>query len=714
MPSHSAVVTTRMTTRYALITALWALAVAAHSPAHSPSPYGTNPRGIEAIDWHAEHISHTLSAGYPDSFGLFAFFNRQPTTLVEVAGQRCVRANFIALDVDDAFAFDIDATVSLSLTLAVNANQTLLVAYDGNAGSGAALEHRMTAMDASPLQQISLQLERARFAGRGMAGTDIALTALATMDPAITDEPAMITLCGLSMGREGSSDKALKAPSGTLAITITDAENGQPLAARLGLYDDSGRAVRASDDALLIHHYEHEVRDTALRDWEPWPESSRWVFYADGHYQHALPPGRYTLVVSHGPEYRLRRESFEITSGTTLALPLKLERWADEPARGWYSGDVHIHLPRLPADNARVSAFMAAEDLHAANILQAGNPAGHHFTQYAFGAEGSHSRGHHALMPGIESPRTAVRGHTIALNIDQIYPGNDDYFLYHRALQHYREQGAPTGYAHVGSEEFYASRGLALDVPVGLLDFVEVMQAGQLRTGLWYRYLNLGYQLTPAAGSDFPYFEHPGGVRSYVKVTGRWSPQAWLDGLKAGRTFVSNGPLLSFQVNGADMGSVIDIDKHQTLTISATARMNPDLGALESITLLRCGKPITTAKVARDDTGGLTLEAEVPAQKSGWLALRAEGSGKLSHTAPVYLRSERQPDWCADAADAALAEVLASLDALEAHTVEVYRELEYWQLGDLADSYRQQRPALLQRIKQARDAYRQLRLQNTN
>ncbi|MEM1110666.1 MAG: CehA/McbA family metallohydrolase [Pseudomonadota bacterium] len=692
---------------HALIASLLFLSSVDASHAHGLQNYGTNPRGIEHLDWQAEHISRTLTAGYPDSFGLFAFFDREPPSAVEIEGRKCLRANFIALDVDAAFAFDIDSSVSLALTLAVDARQTLLLAFDGNAGSGAPSEQLITPAEDGSLQRLNLQLDRARFADRGMAGTDIALTTAATMNPAISDESAVLTLCGLSISRGDVAQEAQA--SGNLVLDIKDAASGEPMAARFGLYDASGRAVAASSDALLVHHYEHEVRDTPLRDWEPWPMESRWVFYADGRYAQSLPAGTYTLVASRGPEFKRLHKTLEIKAGETLTTTVSLARWADQPAGGWYSGDIHVHLPRRAKDNARVAAFMAAEDLHASSILQAGNPAGYHFEQYAFGREGSHARGSHALIPGIESPRTAVRGHTISLDIDQPYAGSGDYFLYDYALQHYRKQGASTGYAHVGSEEFYASRGLALDVPFGLVDFVEIMQAGQLRTELWYRYLNLGYQLAPAAGSDFPYFEHPGGVRSYVKIDQAWSPSAWIDGLRAGHTFVTNGPLLQFSVNGAQMGSVLDLSAGGTLKIEGEARMNPDLGALESITLVHCGEPVASAEVAQDASGALTLKAALPAGRSGWLALRAEGSGRLSHSAPVYLRPGGEPGGCTDKVDDALVEVYRALDALESHTVEVQRELEYWQLEGLEQAYLKQRPAILARIQKARDAYQQLR-----
>ena len=110
-----------------------------------------------------------------------------------------------------------------------------------------------------------------------------------------------------------------------------------------------------------------------------------------------------------------------------------------------------------------------------------------------------------------------------------------------------------SGYAHQ-AELFNGRRGIALDVPFGIVDFVEILQQGRLPTDLWYGFLNLGYKLLPAAGSDFPYMDLPGVVRSYAKIDGPFSVDAWFDAFRAGRIFVTNGPLLEVTANGRPLG----------------------------------------------------------------------------------------------------------------------------------------------------------------
>ena len=71
------------------------------------------------------------------------------------------------------------------------------------------------------------------------------------------------------------------------------------------------------------------------------------------------------------------------------------------------------------------------------------------------------------------------------------------FFQYHHVFERTRRGGAITGYAHHG-ELFNGRRGLALDVPFGLVDFIELLQGGRIATEGWYQFLNMGYRIRPA------------------------------------------------------------------------------------------------------------------------------------------------------------------------------------------------------------------------
>ena len=72
---------------------------------------------------------------------------------------------------------------------------------------------------------------------------------------------------------------------------------------------------------------------------------------------------------------------------------------------------------------------------------------------------------------------------------------------------------------------------------------------------LWYRHLNCGFRLTATAGTDkMTTFVTVGANRVFAHVEGECTYQNWINALKAGRTFVTNSPVLSFTVNGQRAG----------------------------------------------------------------------------------------------------------------------------------------------------------------
>src|SRR5437879_11724954 len=95
---------------------------------------------------------------------------------------------------------------------------------------------------------------------------------------------------------------------------------------------------------------------------------------------------------------------------------------------------------------------------------------------------------------------------------------------------------------------------------------------------LWYRLLTCGFRLPAGAGTDaFPNFASlrgpPGLVRVFVQAgRGGLDRPGFLAGLKAGRTFVSNAPLLEFTLDGRQIGDEIRLPRGGTRTADARLR----------------------------------------------------------------------------------------------------------------------------------------------
>ena len=671
----------------------------------------SGPRGIIDLPWQAENVQRTFTAGYPDTFGIQSFLRRKLPKTYTVNGKQCIKTNFIALDIKDAFAFNIDETIEVNLSFDSSETDNVLVSFDANGKTDAIQKIEHQHQGKSGLFTQTLKLDRARFANRGMDGADFAIAAEGTYDLDHQDQLSTFGLCDVSFKRTGSSKTDHK---NLATLTLNWQDKGEATAVRFGLYDQTGKAVLPSEDAIDIHYYENDRKLLSLQNYQPrsqpWPHSNRHFSYAKGQYRVQLPAGEYQLVATKGPEYRVINKTITVTEGDNNQHRIELERWDNLPAKGWHSGDVHIHMRRDKREhNDSIMAILQAEDVHVSNLLLMNNPGAGHYDQYAYGKKGQVIDKLHSIVPGIESPRTAQRGHTIALNIEQPIIDPENYFLYHRFMQQYQQQNAINGYAHVGSKEFNASWGLALDVPFGLIDFVEIMQNSDLRTGFWYEFMGLGYRLAPASGSDFPYFEQPGAVRGYAKTNqfNQPSTQQWFDAVKKGHTFVSNGPILEFTVNGKEMGSSLAISD-SPLKIQAKAAINPDFDSMQYIELVSCGKVIERIETSAGNES-LTLNVELDAKDSQWLAVRAYGKQyAMAHSAAVFVEDKNGFSGCKNQIDSLANTMLDRLELLATSPIKVYKELEYWETGELEKLYQRQLDQLKARIELAKEKYYQL------
>ncbi len=684
-------------------------AVAAHETHHQKqASFEAGPRGIVQVSWPVENVSRVVSAGYPDSFGLSAFLNRVSPTPVTRQSRQCLRTSFLGLDVDDAFAFDVDEDIHLDILLDNDDGGQLFYSYDAN-GVAEPIRSLDHAAETGQTQSwYRLTLPRARFANRGMDGTDIAFVAAGAFAVDYIDMPSAFTICDIKISRSNTTQSPQQ--FGELAVQITGANP----ALRIGIYDASGRAALPGPMAVPVQFYERSRRQIQFHTFlaadnpQPWPVNNHYFFYIAGKYQDRLPVRKYTLVASKGPEYRMQVTNFTVRAGATTKLDLTLKPWANMPSKGWYTGDVHIHIPRSSAAaNKNALAFLAAEGLHVSNLLQLTNPAQSHFGQYAYGDAGRAADGNHTIVPGSEGPRTAHRGHTIALDIETPITDDDQYFLYHTFFEAYRKQGATTGYAHVGSGEFHDEIGLALDVPYDLVDFVEIMQNGSLRTGVWYDFLNMGFRLSAAAGSDFPYFDQPGSVRTLAHINGPFSPDAWFSALKKGHSFATTAPMLEFTVEGQGMGGTVDVTNTPELNVTGRAIINPDFGALDELSVVYCGDVIAAASAA-DNRLDLNIAAKI-AGKVGWVALVARGPGQVAaHSTPVYLTDSAGNSWCPNKAKAQAEKTISQLDAFLDAPIIVNNELEYWELDGLEAQFDAQKPALTKHVSVVKAYYRRM------
>lgn len=436
-------------------------------------------------------------------------------------------------------------------------------------------------------------------------------------------------------------------PTGRLMVRIVDGPDGEPTPARIELLDAEGEA-HVPESALRLTLQcatappaawaQGFVDAQAIDD----PHTGTRQFYVDAPFTLELPAGPYSLRAFKGIERRVARTQVQIEAGATTSVELALERWTDMPERGWYGADDHLHITRLrEEDDPRISHWMQAEDLHVANLLQMGTQAQISVTpQRAFGDAGSYREGNHLLLAGQEHPRTHFLGHTITLGARSLVDLRDDYIVYERTFRAGRREGGVVGFAHFGRGP--AQDGLAILAPRDLVDFMEVLQFEWPHYDVWYEVLGLGIPITPTAGTDFPCgpWSLPGRERFYTRVEGHFDRESWLAGIRQGRTFVTNGPLLELHLDEAGIGDRLDLTGPARVHIEGSVRFDPERDAPGNVELIRNGEPVP-APTRRVGPGEIAFAVDYELREPSWFALRVLGD-KLGEAPPQPMGI---PEW---------------------------------------------------------------------
>jgi len=485
-------------------------------------------------------------------------------------------------------------------------------------------------------------------------------TALVVRDQS-TGQPQTLALNGIDF----------REPTGQLQISVVDHASGQPTVARISLKQSHGK-FHAPLGALY--------RLTA----------GQGHFYCREQATLAVPAGTYELTATRGPEHRVIKQTLPLEAGETKRVVLRLERWTDMAARGWYSGENHIHAnygygawhntPRSVLD------MCEGEDLNVGNIMVANSDGDGVFDRRFFLGRPDDQSKPRTLVYWNEEFRSTIWGHMTLINLTKLVepiftgfkdttnpwdvPTNADI-----AERTHHQHGA-VSYTHPANNRedpygtAYSAKGLPVDAALGRIDTLDVMGGGyDASVRLWYRLLNCGFRLPAAAGTDcflnrvssYP----PGWGRAYVKLTNGLVYLDWVRQQQAGRSFVTTGPMLEFEVEGAELGQAIRLDSPRAVKIRGRAWAQNELDKLE---LIYNGRAVAQGKLSADKLQAV-LDQELPLDQSGWIALRTSSAQRSSvgvplnaHTSPIYIEFPKRPlDAKADAEF-----FLAWIDRLEA------------------------------------------------
>ncbi|MCC6589530.1 MAG: CehA/McbA family metallohydrolase [Bryobacterales bacterium] len=494
-------------------------------------------------------------------------------------------------------------------------------------------------------------------------------------------------------------------PGGELKVSLVN-QDGTPAAAVAGVYAADHRLIVPDEAIHLDGDFYVPGRARAYREAHYWPghtAGESQVFFVRGSFSLKVPAGNYRVIAGRGLEYLPVTRQVAIKPGATTSATIAIRRWIDMPARGWYSGDGHVHYGRRgKTENDTLLLWTQAEDVHVANIMRMGDASRTYFEQYAYGKSGRATEGNYALVPGQEDPRTNFLGHTLHMNLQAPVRAPDQYYLYDVIFDAVRKQGGLSGYAHVyqpAAFSFYVRRNMTMNIPAKRIDFLEISEFGDIDSRLFYEFLNLGFALTASAGSDVPWGNSIGTSRVYCYTGPRFDPDAWYAAVRAGRTFVTTGPMLELTVNGELPGSTIEARRGDTLRIRAKAES--PIVRPQYLEVVEQGKALRRVEDANRDA--LEVEFTIPVEHSTWIAVRAQGA----HTTPVYVTVNGAPFWRVDQARELVSRRMRQLDDIEE---QIRRGVPIGQYGnwDNPELFKASADQLRDRIRTSRDYYRDL------
>ncbi len=465
---------------------------------------------------------------------------------------------------------------------------------------------------------------------------------------------------------EISNTKYLQ-PHATLALHVFD-EKGEKTLARISVVDEKGKFYAPSDEPV-------HADDGYDRKKSPFEAHYFYMRHTDGL---DVPKGHVEIRVSKGLEYVPESRNIDLSASReepspTLEVHLQRIDWEKGEKRNWISSDLHVHRNYGGNYEFGISELLdiaEGEDVHIVNNLlvnkeqrfpdiesarsdtkNASRPnaiyvRGQEFHTSYWGHRGILRIGANILLPGYAGyPNTAAAS---------LYPMNADvYDVAHT-------QGALVGAVHPFDEvpDPFAKPAqritdeLPVDVALGKLDYMEIVGFSDHKSTatVWYKLLNLGFRIPAGGGTDAttdyaaPIRGQVGFDRVYVWTPGWPAPiESFLDGLKRGRTFATNGPLIEFKLGGEMVGGELKFDAPQS-AVPFTAKLR-SIVPVDHLEIVCNGKVMQTLKLvgARDSADAT---GTIPLKESGWCVLRA-WSDKAEYpvmdnyayatTSPVYV-----------------------------------------------------------------------------
>ena len=405
-------------------------------------------------------------------------------------------------------------------------------------------------------------------------------------------------------------------PPGEIRIKVTDENSGEGL--------DASISIR-SGNKPLIGYFGRNRFFTALDD--------------VGEITEVIAPGNYVLEISAGGGFTTKPQLVEVVvePGKSHEINSSIAITASPQQRGWYSADLHHHSDVLDgfteAEYVFRSELSAGVDISflsdhdsVANNEKMRALSDERGIQFIPGTELSPSWAHFNAFP-LDAGKT-VQIDTGQATVQEIFAAA-------------RDMGAELIEAnHPYSNYGYFEALENNSVPGGFdpnFELVEIVSPGaggndKTLTRVWEMW-NEGQRAYLAGGSDVHdvWLQDSGSARTYVHVTGDLSIEKFVNGLRAGHAFASQGPLVYPDII---FGSEITHSNGSALVLAYSIQA---VSGLRSAKLIGRGAEIDEIEFDGIDTV-VPIEFAVSPESNTWYSLIVEDmNGRFAYTNPVWV-----------------------------------------------------------------------------
>ena len=413
-------------------------------------------------------------------------------------------------------------------------------------------------------------------------------------------------------------------------------------------------------------------------------------FSCDGQFVLTVPAGKAVIHVERGKEYWPVNKEIVVEKGRIAKVEITLKRWVHMTKEGWYSGDIHCHFG---LNNLAVLKQLAlADDVNFEPILTLWNhqspmPAGGVWSDWPGGSSVYADATHLVTLRNQEIERIGGEafesvGALLMMGLAKPVkmPPRGNRYPCDVVLGRIARETSPRCIIDTDKPIWGENVG---GVALGLFDSVQVchnhfhrqttLQDGRLGWGMaevwnghdepsedelfhrtnstYYRFLNCGFKLAATGGSAMGVMAVPLGYgRTYAKPDGPLSEASYLNAIRAGRTFATNGPMLVLTANDLDSGAEIEypMDSAEPIWIKADLR---SIQRIDSLELLYSGEVIKRVVLEEEEPSPVLRESAglgFKPLRSGWVAARAtfrspDGHLRQAHTSPVYVTVDGKP-----------------------------------------------------------------------